>query len=139
LPLYLLCEVLKLSSTCLRGKVFSGHGEGAKFVSLNWALRQIAAKVGFKPYPGTLNVKLTGESANLRKLAEQKMIYRISPPNGYCSGLISEASISNIKCAIVIPLVKDYPNDVLEVIAPFNLRKKLKIRDGDTVSVNVAI
>jgi CTP-dependent riboflavin kinase len=119
--------------------VFSGHGEGAKFVGINWVCQQIELKVGFKPYPGTLNLKLTGESVLLRKQAEQKIVSRICPAEGYCPGLISEASIGNIKCAIVIPLIKDYPDDVLEIIAPFNLRKLLKVRDGDTVLVNVAI
>jgi riboflavin kinase, archaea type len=128
-----------LGSVRLKGKVFSGCGGGAKFVSLDWVWRQVEAKVGFKPYPGTLNLKLLGDSAKLREQAEQKMVSRICPPDGYCPGVISEASIDDVKCAIVIPLVKDYPVDVLEVIAPFNLRKLLKIHDGDTVFVNVEI
>ena len=128
-----------MSTICLSGKVFSGKGEGARFVGLNWVQLQIEEKVGFKPYIGTLNIRLSRKNEELRKLAEQKMVSRISPPNGYCPGLISKALIMNIKCAIVIPLVRDYPDDILEVIAPFNLRKELKICDGDTIDVTVTI
>jgi CTP-dependent riboflavin kinase len=42
-----------------------------------------------------------------------------------------------LKCAILIPDVKDYPKNVLEVIAPENLRAQLKVKDGDEIAVTV--
>ena len=123
----------------LRGKVSSGSGEGAKFVSLDWTVRQVEETVGFTPYPGTLNLRLLGEGVAIRRQIEKKVVARICPQTGYCAGLICKASIYSINCAIVIPLLKDYPIDVLEVIAPVNLRKALKIHDGDEVSVSVTV
>ena len=123
----------------LRGKVFSGSGEGSKFVGLDWTVRQVEETVGFTPYHGTLNLRLLGEGVEIRRQIEKKIVTRICPQTGYSTGLICKASIYSINCAIVIPLLKDYPIDVLEVIAPVNLRKALKIHDGDEVSVSVTV
>ena len=56
----------------LDGKVFSGRGEGKKFIELPWVKRQIIKKLGFKPYLGTLDVKLTEKSAKKRKILDHK-------------------------------------------------------------------
>jgi CTP-dependent riboflavin kinase len=43
-----------LKTLRIRGLVFSGKAEGAKFVSLSWVRTQIKEKIGFDPYNGTL-------------------------------------------------------------------------------------
>ncbi|MBC7129766.1 DUF120 domain-containing protein, partial [Candidatus Bathyarchaeota archaeon] len=40
-----------------------------------------------------------------------------------------------VKCAIIIPEVDGYPGNVMEIIAPVNLREKLGLKDGDIVEV----
>ncbi|HIC83965.1 MAG TPA: DUF120 domain-containing protein, partial [Nitrososphaerales archaeon] len=52
------------SSTLVTGKVFSGLGEGAYYISLSGYKKQFISKLGYEPYPGTLNLKL---SSNLHK------------------------------------------------------------------------
>ncbi|MEM2419584.1 MAG: DUF120 domain-containing protein, partial [Candidatus Bathyarchaeia archaeon] len=37
----------------VKGKVFSGTGEGSKFVGLKWVKNQIEEKLGFTPFKGT--------------------------------------------------------------------------------------
>jgi CTP-dependent riboflavin kinase len=49
------------------------------------------------------------------------------------------AKIDAFECAVVIPIMPNYPNDVLEVIAPIYLRKKLKLADGSVVTVSVNV
>jgi riboflavin kinase len=44
-----------------------------------------------------------------------------------------------MECAIVIPEIADYPEDVLEVIAPINLRDKLSLKNGDTVQIKITL
>jgi riboflavin kinase len=44
-----------------------------------------------------------------------------------------------VKCAIVIPDVPNYPEDVLEIVAPVNLREKLQLKDGDHVEIEVTL
>jgi riboflavin kinase len=119
----------------LAGKVFSGTGEGRRYLTLPWVKRQIEEKLGFTPYPGTLNILLSEESARRRKLLETADAMKINPAEGYCSGILHKARIEEAECAIVIPEVAGYPRDYLEVIAADYLRAKLQLEDGDTVTV----
>jgi riboflavin kinase len=55
---------------------------------------------------------------------------------GFCSGLCFKVSIlDKVDGAVVIPQVPDYPEDMIEVIAPISLRKTLKLREGDEVQL----
>ena len=121
----------------INGKVFSGGGEGKKFLELPWVKQQITEKLGFTPYPGTLNVKLTEESAKRRKLLEKTHTITICPAEGYCTGLLFKAFIGILECAIVVPEVAGYPNDLLEIIASVKLRETLQLEDGSEVTVTV--
>jgi CTP-dependent riboflavin kinase len=125
----------------LKGKVFSGSGEGAYFTMLPWVRQQIKEKLGFAPYPGTLNVRLVGEYVGVRKLLENAKAIEISPEHGYCSGKCFKARVGgqNLACAVVLPCVENYPMDILEIIAPSNLREKLGLRDGDEVEVRITL
>jgi riboflavin kinase, archaea type len=121
----------------LSGTVFSSRGDGKKFLELPWVKQQIMEKLGFAPYPGTLNVRLSEESAKRRRLLEKAHSIKICPADGYCSGALFKALIGTLECAIVIPEVAGYPKDVLEVIAAVNLREHLQLEDGNEVTVTV--
>ena len=43
----------------LSGTLFSGLGEGAYYISLPGYKKQFISKLGFEPYPGTLNLKIS--------------------------------------------------------------------------------
>jgi len=121
----------------VKGKVFSGSGEGARFIEISWVRKQITEKLGFIPYPGTLNIKLAEGIANSKLLKKAKAI-EILPVEGFCRGRCFNACfMDTLKCAIVIPEVENYPEDILEVIAPINLREKFKLKDGDIVDVKI--
>jgi riboflavin kinase, archaea type len=128
---------LTLDTIIVVGKVFSGEGSGKKYLSLPWVRQQIKKKLGYSPYLGTLNLELSNENAIKRKFLEETQSDSICPTEGYCVGLLYKAQISCTNCAIVIPQVKNYPENILEIIASSNLRKKLKLRDGNVVSVSV--
>lgn len=121
------------------GIVFSGRGEGKKFVSLPWVTRQIEEKVGFTPFLGTLNLRLTGEAAKLKSQLQNAHLSSIDPAEGYCPGFVAKAKIGSLAVAIVVPEVPNYPLDVLEVVAPVCLREKEKLVDGSTVAVEVTV
>jgi riboflavin kinase len=121
----------------VKGKIFSGSGEGAKFTEIPWVRKQIAEKLGFIPYPGTLNIKLTEGIVKFKLLKRAKAI-EILPAEGFCRGRCFNAYfMDTLKCAIVIPEIDNYPEDILEVIAPINLREKFKLKDGDMVNVQI--
>jgi riboflavin kinase len=123
----------------LSGKVFSSRGEGKKFLELPWVKRQIKHKLGFTPYPGTLNVMLSEESVKRKKLLEKAHSIKVCPADGYCSGTFIKALIGTLECAIVVPEVPAYPKGVLEIIAPVNLRETLQLEDGCEVTVTVIL
>jgi riboflavin kinase len=122
----------------LTGKVFTGKGEGKRYLSLPWVKQQIKNKLGFTPFMGTLNLRLTEKSITNKAILEKMETIKICPEKGYCVGTLFEADIkglAEVKCAIIIPQVADYPKENLEIISSFNLREKLKLEDGDSVSV----
>jgi len=119
------------------GTVFSSRGDGKKFLELPWVKRQIMEKLGFAPYPGTLNVKLTEEGTKRRKLLEKAPSMNIHPASGYCNGTLFKALIGALECAIVVPEVAGYPKDVLEIIASVNLRETLQLEEGNEITVTV--
>jgi riboflavin kinase, archaea type len=121
----------------LNGKVVSGQGSGKKYLELPWVMQQMEQKLGFTPYPGTLNLLLSEESTRFRKLLEKAKSVKICPAEGYCIGIVVKAAINRVECAVVIPQVEGYPENILEIIAPSNLRETLKIKDGDSVAVAI--
>ena len=121
------------------GTVFSGKGEGKKFVDLPWVKRQIEEKIGFSPYSGTLNLHLNEESKKNKISLENVKGKVIEPQAGYCSGVMFKACMGALECAVVIPKVPNYPADVLEVIAPVCLREKFGLLDSSLVTVWVNV
>lgn len=121
------------------GTITSGEGNGKKFLALPWVKQQIKNHLGFAPYLGTLNLQLTENSIQNKKHLKEEAAKKILPAQGYCAGWLFSASIKGIACAVVVPQVKKYPEKLLEIIAPVNLREKLKIKDGDVVNVSVFV
>lgn len=125
-------------SVTLRGKVFSGVDEGSRFINLPWVRRQIIEKVGFNPYPGTLNLRLQ-RSEKIENLLKDFNGLKIEPAEGFYGGRCFKALImGKINGAVVFPDSSRYPKNVLEVIAPFSLRKELRLKDGDEVEITVS-
>lgn len=122
----------------IKGKVFSGSGEGTEFIRLPWVRKQIVEKLGFIPYTGTLNVKLTAESVAIKKSLKNAKAIEISPIKDFCRGRCFPAYfMQDLKCAIILPEIENYPEDVIEVIASVNLREKFRLKDGDMVEVRI--
>jgi CTP-dependent riboflavin kinase len=121
----------------LEGEVVSGSGEGAEYLRLTWVRQQIEAKLGFAPYPGTLNIRLRSTSLKERGALIISASAEIAPQPGYCVGKLFEAFIQDTKCGVVIPLVSGYPEDVIEIVASVNLREKLGLFDGSLVSIRI--
>jgi riboflavin kinase len=122
-----------------RGTVFSGSGTGKDFVELPWVRAQIEQKLGFTPYPGTLNLRLTKAETVKRRILDPPCGIWVKPEVGYFFGVFFRAIVLDVEAAVVIPLVPSYPVDVLEVVAPLYLRGKLGKGDGDVVVVTVTV
>jgi len=128
-----------LNKLCLRGKISSGAGEGARFVSLPWVRKQMAEKLGFTPFPGTLDIMLGRDSVEVRKSLMKASGIEILPAPGYFRGKLFRAKLRGAKCALVVPEVLGYPDDIIEIVAPANLRDELRLVDGSLVEVEVTV
>ena len=102
-------------------------------------------KLGFDPYPGTLNLKLTSDY-DVKARGELEG-YPAIEIEGFKNadrtfGLVRcySALIDNkVKGALVTALRSHYDVSVLEIIAPVCLRKHLNLKDGNKVKVEVSI
>jgi len=120
----------------LRGRVVSGTRKAAFFTQLDWVIEQCSQKLGFRPFPGTLNVEVRPEShPQIETLAKENTIELVSPDPGFCNAQVIPATIEGISAAVILPQknVRVHGRQIIEVIAPVNLRNKLNIDDGNTI------
>lgn len=124
----------------IKGRVFSGKGEGARFTELPWVRMQMKDNLGFTPHPGTLNLKITKNDLKKRNMLKEMNSIEIFPAVGFDRGILFKAKLrGDLKCAIIIPRTSDYPEDVIEIVAEANLRERLKLEDGEAVEVQILI
>jgi riboflavin kinase len=125
----------------LSGAVVSGIGEGKYYMSLKPYKEQFTTALGFEPYPGTLNIKLAPSSVTVRKKIDALDWTRIkgfsTDGRTFGDARCIPCRIGSIRCGIVVPGRTHYPEDLIEVIAPIALRRKLGVEDNDSINVEV--
>jgi riboflavin kinase len=133
-------------SVTLRGTVTGGMGEGRHYISLPGYMEQFREKLGYEPFPGTLNVELTDRSR--RERATMAALDAV-PIDGWededrtygpavCYPATVEAGAATHERAHVItPERTHHDDDQLEVIAPEKLRDVLDLSDEDHLTVHV--
>jgi len=128
----------------LEGTLFTGFREGSYYVGQKGYRLQFKRKLNFDPYPGTLNLRLSPSEISKKKELER---YPSIIIDGFKNGkrFFGEvrcypATINNqVEGAIVIMKRTHYDNSVLEVIAPIYLRKRLNLKEGSKVKIEVPI
>ncbi len=125
----------------LRGQVITGLGEGRYYMSLEPYRVQFSRRLGFVPYPGTLNIRLDPRSLPVRKRLEALEWITIegfvADERTFGSVRCLPCRVGETPCGIVVPGRTHYPEDIVEIVAPVGLREKLGIKDGDEVDVEV--
>lgn len=120
------------------GRVVSGIGEGRYYTEQSRYVDQFKEKLGFVPYPGTLNVEIEYVEKNKLRLLKNYSAITIDEfktKNRTFGGVrCFRAKINDVKSAIVLPSRSHYSN-ILEFISPNYLRKKLDLKDGDEVKI----
>ncbi len=122
------------------GQVTSGLGEGRYYLSQPGYIVQFQERLGYTPYPGTLNIRVDPkELLRIDGLRDWEGI-RIDgfQASGRTFGGAScyGGRINGRPCHLIRPDRSHY-QDVVELIAPESLRESLSVHDGDTVSVEV--
>jgi len=126
----------------LTGSVISGLGEGRYYMSLPPYREQFRNVLGKDPFPGTLNLRLSSASRDVKRKVDGLTWTRIQgfvrDGRTFGEARTLPCRIRDIPCAIVVPGRTHYPDDVIEVISPVELRAVLDLSDGDLVTVEVA-
>lgn len=129
----------------ITGTISSGLGEGASFMSLNWVQRILRERLGFAPYPATLNLRLDSqeEASRWRGIRGRLAGVEIPPPSpSFCAARCWRARATteaggrgHIDGAVLLPLLEGYPADKIEFVAPVSVKDSLGARDGDRLTL----
>ena len=124
----------------ISGKILSGAKQGAFFTQLDWVQQQCLDKLGFAPWPGTLNLEIPMDRvAVIEELMVKEGMELVSPDSNYCSGHVFPVSIEGIPAAIVLPAedVRVHAKNIIEIISPEMLKESLGVQDGDWVTLAI--
>jgi riboflavin kinase len=122
----------------IKGQIISGMGKGTYFMSQEIYIKQFQEKLHFKPYVGTLNVKLEKNRKNpLINISKEK--FSLIRGKGKFGDVKFIKAVLNHDTAgaLVFPAKTEHTEDVLEFISNKNLRGSLKLKDGDIVSITI--
>jgi riboflavin kinase len=122
------------------GEVITGLFEGAYYISKNGYRRQIVEKLGFTPFAGTLNVRINEEDHSKRRRLERGVYIRL---DGFQDGERSFGAAHCFPClinddiegALIVAERSSHDFDVMEIISPHYLRRKMGLADGDRIKL----
>lgn len=127
------------------GNIISGMGEGAYYMSMKGYTKQFKSKLGYIPFPGTLNVKLKD-----KKFVEAKR--ELDAHDGIMIDGFSDekrtygwvkcypAKINNSVDGALITLERThYDDSILELISHTNIKKAAKLSKESQISIRVPI
>lgn len=129
----------------LQGTLVSGMGEGAYYMSLKGYTNQFKSKIGYVPFPGTLNVRLD-------KKIHQEAIKQFESLEGITVKSFSDgkrtygwvkcfpAKLNNsINCQLIILERTHHDDSIIELISKVCIRKSGKLKDGSKVTIKIPI
>jgi riboflavin kinase len=118
----------------VRGTVTAGLGEGQYYISREGYRVQFLQKLGFVPFPGTLNIKLD-EPFVFNALRVIRIGGFRDEERTFGDCCCYKIRVERIEAAIVRPERSSYPANLVEIIAPVNLREALGLANGDKVEM----
>lgn len=123
----------------ISGVIQSGVGKGAFFTQVDWVVKQCEDLLGYKPFPGTLNVQVRDEDLGiLEKFIASPDCSLVPDDPNFCAANVKQVKINGITAAVVLPSedVRVHENRVIELIAACSLKETLGLEDGDTVTID---
>jgi riboflavin kinase, archaea type len=122
----------------LRGVIQKGVGQGSFFTSLPWVKEQFQKAMGFPPYPGTVNVRISEEDLSRMEHFFSTKDFEIVPSDPkFCSGSFKKIYIDGIPGAAVFPSedVKVHGKEIIEIVCGCHIKDTLRLKDGDPVLI----
>ncbi|MDP8011581.1 MAG: DUF120 domain-containing protein [Thermoplasmata archaeon] len=128
------------SEISFAGKVVTGMGEGSYYMTRKGYIDQFKKFFNEIPYPGTFNLEVDDETIErlnyLKNNSKIKLTGFVENGRTFGDVFVQRAKINGINCYIVFPERGHYKN-VVEIVSAVNLRKALKVNDGDLVRVEI--
>ena len=127
----------------LNGSVISGLGEGAYYMSLKGYTKQFKVKIGYVPFPGTLNLKLNQlQSTQIIQQLDEIDSITLDPfsdgKRTYGWVKCFHATLNNsIKCELIRLERTHHDDSVIELISKNNLRKIARLKTGSKVTIKI--
>lgn len=124
----------------IRGKVVGGVRKASYFTQLDWVQGQCLEKLGFRPYPGTLNLEVDEESLRvLEAMKEEDSVVLVPPSKDFCTAHTLPATMGSVEGAILMPeeRVMVHGRTTVEIIAPLRLKDVFGLQEGDMLTVRV--
>ena len=129
------------------GRVVSGMGEGAYYMSLGGYRKQFYEKLGYEPYPGTLNVKLVDKifRDSRREIGKYPSIFidgfsDTKRTYGWAKCYLAHINDGAIRNAAVLVLERThYDESMLEIIAPVSIKDTVGIHNGDKIKIKMLV
>jgi riboflavin kinase len=122
------------------GAVASGLGEGRYYLSQPGYVVQFSERLGYSPYPGTLNVRVDGAALRKVELVAAWTGLRIdgfqATGRTFGGATCFPARMNGHPCHLIHPDRTHY-KDVVEFVAADCLRDALHVKDGDPVQIEI--
>lgn len=122
------------------GTVTSGLGEGRYYLSQPGYVVQFSERLGYSPYPGTLNVRIGPEARRKVEVVGEWTGLRIdgfeASGRTFGGATCFPARMNGHPCHLIHPDRSHY-QDVVEFIAPDRLRDVLTLHDDDPVQIDL--
>ena len=124
------------------GRLFSGIGKGRYYVGHPEYQKRFDAALGYKPYPGTLNVKFEEERyieqlKSLRSMGGIRVEGFMRGKEGFSPLTCFDGVLSGERVTLLFIDITHYNESVVELISPTYLRGKLGLKDGDLVTFTI--
>lgn len=133
------------STIDLSGVLVAGMGEGKYYMSLKGYTKQFVQKIGYIPFPGTLNVKLDKKEhvESLRQLNNLDG----TKIDGFSDGKRTYGWVKCFACKLndkvdaqLIMLERTHHDlSTIELISKFEIRKKLALKSGSPISIKITL
>lgn len=134
---------ISLKELEMKGNLVSGFGEGSYYIKQGEYREQFQEKLGFDPYPGTLDLQLNKESLLIKEKLERLQGEKIegfnSEERSFGDAECFPVKIREEKAAIVLPSRTHHEKDIVEIISPVKIREKYDLEEGDEIRVEVEI
>ena len=133
------------NSLTIIGTIISGMGEGAYYMSMKGYTKQFKSKLGYVPYPGTLNVQL--KEKKFSEAISQLSNYDGTKIDPFSDGKRTfgwvkcfKAKINNkIDCELILLERTHHDTSIVEFISKHNIRKSLKIGTKSNAKIKISI